>query len=86
MRAIIFRADLGSEAAVSGGAPYVVLRQVITVALGGVLQQREGGGHQSAQFFQHNNPQLDKHQPNLVNMGRLILDIVILAPEQRNFK
>ena len=86
MRATIFRANLGPEAAVSGGAPHVILRQVVTVTLGGVLQQRDGGGLHSAQFCQNNNPQLDKHPPNLVNMGRLILNIAILAPEQRDFQ
>ena len=30
--------------------------------------------------------ELDKLPPNLVNMGHLILNIVILAPEQRDFQ
>ena len=79
VRATIFRADLGSEAAVSGGAPHVVLRQVVTKALGGILQQRDAGGLQSAQFCQDNTIELDKLPPNLVITGRLILNIVILA-------
>ena len=54
VRATIFRADLGPEAAVSGGAPHIILRQVLAVTLGGVLQQRDGGGLQSAQFCQDN--------------------------------
>ena len=41
VRAPIFRADLGPEAAVSGGAPHIVLGQVLAVTLGGVLQQRK---------------------------------------------
>ena len=53
VRAPIFRADLGPEAAVSGGAPHVVL----AVTLDRVLQQRDGGGLQSAQFCQDNTPQ-----------------------------
>ena len=77
--ATIFRADLGPEAAVSGGAPHVILRQVVTVTLGGVLQQRDGGGLLQA-------IELDELPPNLVNTGRLILNIVILAPEQRDFQ
>ena len=79
VRAPIFRANPGPEATVSGGAPHIVLRQVITVTLGGVLQQRVGGGLLQA-------IELDELPPNLVNTGRLILNIVILAPEQRNFK
>ena len=75
MRATIFRADLGPEAAVSGGAPHVVL----AVTLDRVLQQRDGGGLQSAQFCQDNTIELDKLPPNLVITGRLILNIVILA-------
>ena len=66
----------------SGGAPHIILRQVLAVTLGGVLQQRDGGGLQSAQFCQENTTQ----PPNIVNTGRLILNIVILASEQRNFQ
>ena len=47
--------------------------------MGGVLQQQDGGGLLQA-------IELDELPPNLVNTGRLILNIVILAPEQRNFK
>ena len=54
VRATIFRADLGPEVAVSGGAPHVILRRVLAVTLSGVLQQRDGGGLQSAQFCQDN--------------------------------
>ena len=79
VRATIFRLDLGSEAAVSGGAPHDILRRVLAVTLGGVLQQRDGGGLLQA-------IELDEHPPNLVNTGRLILNIVILAPEQRDFQ
>ena len=75
VRAPIFRADLGPEAAVSGGAPHVVL----AVTLDRVLQQRDGGGLLQA-------IELDELPPNLVNTGRLILNIVILAPEQRDFQ
>ena len=57
VRAIIFRADLGPEAAVSGGAPHIILLQVLAVTLGGVLQQWDAGGLQSAQFCQDNTPQ-----------------------------
>ena len=73
VRAPIFGANPGPEAAVSGGAIHIVLRQVITVTLGGVLQQRVGGGLLQA-------IELDELPPNLVNTGRLILNIVILAP------
>ena len=47
--------------------------------MGGVLQQQDGGGLQNAQ---DNTLQ----PPNIVNTGRLILNIVILAPEQRDFQ
>ena len=79
VRAIIFRADPGPEAAVSVGAPYIVLWQVLAVTLGSVLQQWDGGGLLQA-------IELDELPPNLVNTGRLILNIVILVPEQRDFQ
>ena len=79
VRAPIFGANPGPEAAVSGGAIHIVLRQVITVTLGGVLQQRVRGGLLEA-------IELDELPPNLVNTGRLILNILILAPEKRNFQ
>ena len=79
VRAPIFSANLSPEAAVSGGAPHVVLWQVLAVTLGGVLQQRVRGGLLEA-------IELDELPPNLVNTGRLILNIVMLTPEQRNFQ
>ena len=63
----------------SGGAPHIVLWQVLAVTLGSVLQQWDGGGLLQA-------IELDELPPNLVNTGRLILNIVILVPEQRDFQ
>ena len=92
VRATIFRANLGSEVAVSVGAPHVVLGQVLAVTLGGVLQQREWflskglGGRGEKPGFLLQAVELDELPPNLVNTGRLILNIVILALEQRDFQ
>ena len=76
----------------SGGAPHIVLWRVLAVTLGGVLQQREWflskglGGREEKPGFLLQAVELDELPPNLVNTGRLILNIVILAPEQRNFQ
>ena len=63
----------------SGGATHIVLWRVLAVTLGSVLQQWDGGGLLQA-------IELDELPPNLVNTGRLILNIVILVPEQRDFQ
>ena len=90
VRATIFRADLGSEAAMCGGAPYVLLQKILAVTLGGVSKSLSTmvfilclGGKPG---FLLQAVELDKLPRNLVNTGRLILNIVILAPEQRDFQ